>query len=120
VRVVREFRFEAAHQLPDHPGPCRRLHGHAYRFRVVAEAPVDRRTGLAIDFGDLKAVVTAEVLDLLDHTYLNEVLPIPSAEHIAHWIWGRLAPRLPLVEIELFETVSCSVVYRGEPLHGAG
>jgi 6-pyruvoyltetrahydropterin/6-carboxytetrahydropterin synthase len=113
--VVREFRFEAAHQLPGHPGKCRNLHGHRYRLRVVCRAPVDPQTGLAIDFGELKRIVHERVVDRLDHAYLNEILPIPSAENIAVWIWDRLAgTELPLHEVEVHETDACSVVYRGE------
>ena len=63
--VARDFEFEAAHQLPDHPGKCRRLHGHTYRLRVVCEAPVDAVTGLAVDFYEIKRVVEARVLSAL-------------------------------------------------------
>jgi len=118
--VARDFRFEAAHQLPDHPGKCRHLHGHSYRLRVVCRAPVDERTGLAIDFGELKRIVHAEVLDHLDHAFLNDRFPVPSAELVSIWIWDRLvAAGLTLYEIELRETEACSVIYRGEGL-GAG
>lgn len=117
--VVREFRFEAAHHLPEHPGKCRRPHGHGYVLRVACRAPVDARTGLALDFGEIKRVVRAEVVDVLDHRDLNEVLPlVPSAENIAIWAWDRLAAAgLPLAEIQVQETATCWVVYRGE---GAG
>jgi len=119
--VARTFRFEAAHRLPDHPGKCRNLHGHGYRLRVVCRAPVDARTGLAIDFADLKRRVHEAALDHLDHADLNEVLPTPSAEHLAVWIWERLvAAGLVLHEIELHETDACSVIYRGEGLGGDG
>lgn len=119
--IVREFRFEAAHQLPDHPGRCRNLHGHSYRLKVVCQAPVDGRSGLAIDFGELKRVVHEQVLDLLDHAYLNEILPVPSAEHIAMWAWARLRDAgLPLHEIQVHETEACSVIYRGEDDGAAG
>jgi len=35
--VTRSFTFEAAHQLPWHPGKCRDLHGHGYRLEVTPE-----------------------------------------------------------------------------------
>jgi 6-pyruvoyltetrahydropterin/6-carboxytetrahydropterin synthase len=115
VRVRRSFDFDSAHRLPHHPGKCRNLHGHAYRLVVTVDRPVDRATGLAVDFSDLKAVVEREVVDLLDHALVNDLVTNPTAEEMAVWIWNRLASPLPgLVEIELFETRSCSVVYRGE------
>jgi 6-pyruvoyltetrahydropterin/6-carboxytetrahydropterin synthase len=119
VRVAREFEFQAAHQLPEHPGRCRRLHGHSYRMQVVCRAPVDPRTGIAIDFGEIERVVGERVLGLLDHAYLNEILPTPSAENIAAWAWERLSDAgLPLDEIVLYETAGCFVAYRGRGADG--
>lgn len=113
--VATEFDFDAAHNLPNYAGKCERLHGHTYRLRVLCEAPVDPSTGLAIDFAELKRVVKGKVIDVLDHTYLNETIPIPSAENIAVWIWERIAHAgLPLVELWVFETPGCFVIYRGK------
>ncbi|HZN54870.1 MAG TPA: 6-carboxytetrahydropterin synthase QueD [Candidatus Polarisedimenticolaceae bacterium] len=115
MRVKRIFDFEAAHRLPEHPGKCRELHGHSYRLVVTVDRPVDPRTGLAIDFSDLKGIVRREAVDLLDHTYVNERIENPTAEAMAAWIWSRLREPLPgLVEVELWETRQCAVVYRGE------
>jgi 6-pyruvoyltetrahydropterin/6-carboxytetrahydropterin synthase len=115
VRVKRLFDFEAAHVLPNHPGKCRNLHGHSYRLGVTVEGHVDAATGLAIDFADLKAIVQREVVDVLDHRYVNDLIDNPSAENMTIWMWRRLRPALPgLVEIELWETRRCAVVYRGE------
>lgn len=112
--VCRDFDFEASHQLPLHPGRCRRLHGHSYRLRVACEAPIDVRTGIAIDFGDIKQVVRDRVVDALDHTHLNDLLPQPSAENVCVWAWERLAAvGLPVVELTLWESRSCCVIYRG-------
>ena len=115
MRVKRIFDFEAAHRLPEHPGKCRELHGHSYRLVVTVDRPVDPRTGLAIDFSDLKGIVRREAVDLLDHSYVNERIENPTAEAMAAWIWNRLREPLPgLVEVELWETRQCAVVYRGE------
>ena len=115
MRVRRAFSFEAAHRLPRHPGKCRDLHGHSFRLFVTVDRAVDPDSGLAMDFSELKRIVKAEVVDLLDHKFLNDVIENPTAEHVAVWIWDRLAgPVAGLHEIELFETRNCSVVYRGE------
>jgi len=114
VRVKRVFDFEAAHRLPNHPGKCRELHGHSYRLVVTVDRPVDPVSGMAIDFAELKSVVMAEAVDRLDHKYVNDIIDNPTAEVMAAWIWDRLAAELPgLVEIELWETRRCAVVYRG-------
>jgi 6-pyruvoyltetrahydropterin/6-carboxytetrahydropterin synthase len=115
MRVKRSFGFEAAHRLPQHPGKCRELHGHSYRLVVTVERPVDPTSGLAIDFSDLKQIVQREVVDRLDHRYVNDLIDNPTAEVMAAWIWRRLVEPLPgLHEVELWETASCAVVYRGE------
>lgn len=112
--VRRRFDFESAHELPNHPGKCRQLHGHSYRLVVSVDRPVEPNSGMAIDFSDLKQVVRAEVVDRLDHRYLNDLIENPTAEVLARWIWERLSVALDgLCEIELHETRNCSVVYRG-------
>jgi 6-pyruvoyltetrahydropterin/6-carboxytetrahydropterin synthase len=115
VRVRRRFDFEAAHHLPNHPGKCRELHGHSFRLLVTVDGPVDRQSGMVIDFADLKRVVREHVIDRLDHRCANDLIENPTAENLAVWIWTELAPLLPaLCEVELFETGNCSVVYRGD------
>lgn len=115
MRVRRKFEFEAAHELPRHPGKCRNLHGHSYVLFVTVDRPVDDESGMAIDFSELKRIVHDAVVDRLDHRYANDLIDNPTAERMAVWTWERLRPVLPgLVEIELFETSRCSVVYRGE------
>jgi 6-pyruvoyltetrahydropterin/6-carboxytetrahydropterin synthase len=113
--VRRVFDFESAHRLPNHPGKCRDLHGHSYRLVVSVDRSVDPASGMAIDFSDLKQVVREQVVDRLDHKYVNDFIDNPTAELMAVWIWNRLSETLPgLIEIELHETRNCSVVYRGE------
>jgi len=114
LKVSRDFLFDAAHNLPRYNGKCERLHGHTFRIRVTVEAPLDGWSGMSFDFHDLKKVVKQRVVDVLDHSYVNEVIPNPSAEHIAIWAWQRLAD-LPLEEITVWETPTCSVTYTGPP-----
>jgi len=115
MRLMCRFEFSASHQLTRHPGACRHLHGHNYTFEVVLQGPVDAETGMVMDFAELEAVVKSHALEQLDHTHLNDLLEIPSAEHIAQWIWRHLAPQLPgLVEVTLYELPTCAVTYRGE------
>lgn len=89
TRVTRNFSFEAAHQLDWHSGACKNLHGHSYRLEVTVAGTLDDN-GIVIDFADLSAIVQHAVLDDFDHTYLNDLLPNPTAELIAQDIWNRL------------------------------
>ncbi|MFH1680123.1 MAG: 6-carboxytetrahydropterin synthase [Candidatus Eisenbacteria bacterium] len=112
MRVSREFRFDAAHRLGRHGGPCEALHGHTWRLRVTVEAPV-AEDGIAYDFLRLEEEVRRHVLARLDHSYLNDILASPSAENVAVWVWEALA-HLPLAEIRVWETEDCVVTYDGE------
>ena len=113
--VRRRFRFEAAHHLPHHPGKCKKMHGHSYELVVAVDRAVDGASGMVIDFSDLKRIVREQVVGPLDHRLVNDVMPNPTAELMAHWIWRRLSGKLEgLVEVELHETRDCSVVYRGD------
>lgn len=65
------------------------------------------------DFDTVREIVHREILDVLDHTALNDVIENPTCEHIAAWIWHRLHPVLPgLDELVLWETASSCAVLR--------
>jgi 6-pyruvoyltetrahydropterin/6-carboxytetrahydropterin synthase len=118
VRIFREFRFEAAHRLPDAPPghKCRQLHGHSYRLVVHVEGVIERETGWVMDFADIKRVVDPVIAEL-DHQYLNEIegLGKPTAEVITVWLWRRIKPQLRgLCRLELWETASAGCIYEGE------
>jgi 6-pyruvoyltetrahydropterin/6-carboxytetrahydropterin synthase len=115
LRIRKQFTFEAAHALPHHPGKCARLHGHSYRLDVAVDGPLrpgGPAAGMVEDFDTIADVVAREVIATLDHASLNDVLPNPTSELIAAWIWQRLAPALPgLAEIVLWETATaCAIV----------
>ena len=68
-----------------------------------------------MDYGDIKAA-TDPIERQLDHYCLNEIkgLEEPTSEMIAHWIWNRLKPALPmLAEIIVYETCTSRCEYRG-------
>lgn len=118
VELVKDFRFEAAHYLPNLPDAhkCRRTHGHSFRGEIAVRGPVDPQIGWVIDFADLKRAVQP-VVDRLDHYLLNEVegLPNPTSELLAVWIWEKLAPQLPgLVRVTIEETCTSRCHYYGE------
>jgi 6-pyruvoyltetrahydropterin/6-carboxytetrahydropterin synthase len=118
VELIKEFRFEAAHRLPNVPEghKCQRLHGHSFKFEIALRGPVDPHTGWFIDFGVLDEVVKP-LVDRLDHYYLNEIegLENPTSEVLARWIFDRVKPHIPQLEaVILFETCDARCVYRGK------
>lgn len=118
VRLVHEFRFEAAHRLPRVPKghKCERLHGHSFKIEVAISGPVNEETGWFIDYGVLyKAWEPLHAV--LDHNYLNDVpgLENPTSEILARWIWDKLKPELPSVSrVTVFETCDARCEYEGE------
>lgn len=88
--------FAAAHQLRDIGGKCEELHGHNFTVEISAGGKDLNSEGLLLDFRVLKKW-TNELLEELDHKYLNE-LPFfkdlnPSSEIIARFMFERLSEK---------------------------
>ena len=118
--LIKKFKFDSAHNLVKYRGKCEKLHGHTYTLFVILEGEPDEE-GLIIDFSELKKIVKKEVLDILDHSYINNVIEQPTAENIAVWVWKKLEEKLKgtnrrLYEIQIWETDENGVIYRGEKL----
>ncbi len=97
-------------------------HGHNYTVEVTVGGEVDPATGMVMDLKELKRILEKEVLDLMDHRFLNKEVPafaatIPTTENIAIEIWKLVAPKLKvgkLHRIRLYETHDLFVDYFGE------
>lgn len=118
MEVFKEFRFEAAHRLPNVPDghKCARLHGHSFYAAVYVKGPVGAESGWVVDFWDIKAAFKP-VFEVLDHNYLNEIegLQNPTSENLARWIWDRLEASLQgLDKVVVRETCTSGCIYRGE------
>jgi 6-pyruvoyltetrahydropterin/6-carboxytetrahydropterin synthase len=118
IEIFREFRFEAAHRLPNVSAghPCARLHGHSYLVEIRVRGQVGPDTGWVMDFADVRDAFMP-LHAQLDHHCLNDVagLENPTSENLARWIWDRLAGVLPLSAVQVRETPTSGCVYRGEP-----
>ena len=105
--------FSAAHLLKDIGGKCEGLHGHNFIVDVSLAAPGLNKEGLLLDFRILKEW-TDEILNELDHKYLNE-LPYfndvnPSAENLARFLHDRVNEKAVRQHIE----VSCVTVWESD------
>jgi 6-pyruvoyltetrahydropterin/6-carboxytetrahydropterin synthase len=134
IYLTRRAEFSASHYYhnPDwSPEENRRVfgkcanphgHGHNYTVEVTVAGEVDPRTGMVLDLKDLKKILEKEVLELVDHKFLNKEVPvfadtIPTTENIAVEIWRWLAPKLTfgkLHRIRLYESPDLYVDYYGE------
>ncbi|MEZ7494656.1 6-carboxytetrahydropterin synthase [Leeuwenhoekiella aequorea] len=81
IRITKQFSFETGHALYGYDGKCRNVHGHSYKLSVtVIGTPISQsdnvKFGMVIDFGDLKKIVKAEIVDVFDHaTVFNKNTP---------------------------------------------
>jgi 6-pyruvoyltetrahydropterin/6-carboxytetrahydropterin synthase len=134
IYVTRRAEFSASHYYHNpelSPEENRRIfgkcnnphgHGHNYTLEVTVAGEVDSKTGMVLDMKDLKQLVEGEVLESMDHRFLNKEVPVfsstlPTTENIAVEIWRRLAQKLPngkLHRIRLYETPDLYVDYYGE------
>jgi 6-pyruvoyltetrahydropterin/6-carboxytetrahydropterin synthase len=134
--ITKEFSFEMAHALEEHDGACSRVHGHSYRLWItVGGTPLadsaSPKQGMVVDFGDLKQIVSREILARFDHAFVvrrtgaNSALVDAMAAHyegvvvvdwqptsenlVAHFV-DLLTPRLPqgvtLRAVRLSETAT--------------
>ena len=118
--VTIEKTFSAAHALLEIGGKCEALHGHNFTVEVAVEGETLNDEGLLLDFRTLKGW-TDEILDLLDHRFLNEI-PFfqginPSSENIARFIFGKMKARLEgtllsLARVTVRESVNAWATYR--------
>jgi 6-pyruvoyltetrahydropterin/6-carboxytetrahydropterin synthase len=97
-------------------------HGHNYTLEVTVKGQVDQRSGFVVDLKQLKDVMNREVIDAMDHRFLNKEVAefksaIPTTENLAVSIWQRLKPKLNLAElhrVRVYETPDLFVDYYGE------
>lgn len=110
--ICKEFTFDSAHKLTNDNGECANLHGHTYRLQVYVKGEVQEKTGYVQDLKEIKQVVKKNILDRLDHTYLNDTIDNPSVENVSVWIWNQLKSDLPLLyEVRLWETPTSFGIY---------
>ena len=81
-------------------------HGHNYVLEVTVKGEIDPRSGFVVDLKQLKETMHREVLDAMDHRFLNKEVPefltrIPTTENLAVAIWQRLAPKMKMTNAKL-------------------
>jgi 6-pyruvoyltetrahydropterin/6-carboxytetrahydropterin synthase len=97
-------------------------HGHNYTLEVTVKGNVDARTGFVVDLKELKEIMNHEVVDAMDHRYLNKEMPefaslIPTTENIAIVAWKRLESKLKVAKlhrVRVYETPDLWADYYGE------
>lgn len=118
ISIFKKMRIEIAHCLHGHE-KCGKIHGHSVDVVVGIRGPMSLYSGMVMDFKHLKKIVEEEV-GRFDHTYINKILPIPTAEYFALYLFHRIAPRVAsrwgspeLSLIRIYETENNYVEYDG-------
>ena len=134
VYLTRKAEFSASHYYhnpeftPEENqrifGKCNNPHGHGhnYTLEVTVKGQVDQRSGFVVDLKELKEIMNREVLDAVDHRFLNKEVAefrdrIPTTENLAIAIWNWLHPKLKVAQlhrVRLYETPELFVDYYGE------
>jgi 6-pyruvoyltetrahydropterin/6-carboxytetrahydropterin synthase len=117
VMIKREF--ASAHNLRNYKGSCETLHGHNWKVDITVETDRLDEIGLALDFNLLKEK-TDDIIDGLDHIYLNEHEAFkennPSSENIAKYIFDGLKSNLDdgvnVKKVTIWETDDAAASYR--------
>ena len=146
--IRRWVETDTGHRVPNHKSKCRHLHGHRYRWEAEIEGEVVTESGVSdegmlMDFGDISAILTREIHDVVDHAFivysedieaiqaLEKMGPdhrtvivdfIPTAENLARWAFERVEPlirssyhnKLRLVAIHVRETPKSWASWRCE------
>jgi 6-pyruvoyltetrahydropterin/6-carboxytetrahydropterin synthase len=112
--------FSAAHTLMI-GGKSETLHGHNFTVEVTLSSEKLDDEGLVVDFRVLKGW-TDEILEKLDHTFLNELSFFkdinPTSENIAQFIYEKISKKIiaqsyRLHKVAVWESESARAVYRG-------
>ena len=112
ISATKEVEISYAHKLPDHKGECKHLHGHNAKIEIEVgmEEKELPESGMVVDFADIKEILSEYITGVLDHRYMNDVLPgkylPPTAENIILWIKDELLRvyGFSLLRVRLYET----------------
>lgn len=131
VQITKVFEIHASHRLNNSQlseeenkelfGKCNNLpsHGHCYVLEVTVSGLIDEKSGMVINFADLKKIVNEKIIEPLDHHFINEVEPycnsVTTCENMLVYMWKILKPELRrLTKLKLYETSTSYGVYEGE------
>jgi 6-pyruvoyltetrahydropterin/6-carboxytetrahydropterin synthase len=139
VTITRKIEFSASHLYHNDafsPEENRRIfgmcnnphgHGHNYTLEVTIAGTPDPTTGMVLDLVELKELLEREVMQRMDHRFLNYEVSelkgmIPTCENIAGVIWKLLAPKVRqgnLHRVRLYENPDLFVDCTDSTMGGA-
>lgn len=113
ITITKIFKFCYGHKLEGYKGKCANAHGHSATLEVEISGPpmskypqIEIYSGMVYDFKDLSAIVEKEVLNDLDHSWMNDIVGSnPTAEIILTHIVTKLLDVFVsnLIRVRLYE-----------------
>jgi 6-pyruvoyl-tetrahydropterin synthase len=129
IKIAKTYHFYAGHRNKKAGEKCGRLHGHTYNVKCIFEFN-EMKDGVTMLFSDIDLLVEPIIkqydhyfllyekdplcdgFDLVNEPYIS--LPFEtSAENMAIWIYNEIKRQLPIIEIQLAETLSSTIIYNG-------
>ena len=133
LSIERRFEIDAGHRVLNHESVCAHPHGHRYAIVVSARAKDGLDSlGRVIDFGVIKDILGAWLLENWDHAFLTcaadevmitflesnafrrYILPEnPTADNLATHLLDEVCPRLfaqervEIMQVRVHETPNC-------------
>lgn len=95
--VEKTIEVAGAHRLClGYDSPCGRFHGHNWIIKVTCRSKKLNADGMVADFGH----IGSSIKNTLDHQNLNDLVPQPTAEHLAKFIAGIVGPTCVSVQVQ--------------------
>ena len=130
--ITKQFKFCAAHKYWNDAwdkdqnykvfGDDIKVHGHNYILDITITGPINQDSGFIFDIQELKDIVNKNVIDVLDHSQIQEDIPWfkgkqPSTENLVLFIWKKIVDHIKdpavLYKIKLRETPTIFTEYFG-------
>jgi 6-pyruvoyltetrahydropterin/6-carboxytetrahydropterin synthase len=107
--LIVKQKFACAHFLEHYQGKCEKMHGHTFELEVHFKADSLQKSGISIDFTEIKQFLH----DLVpDHKVLNEVYDFsPSAENLSRHFYHEIARRYPVCAVIVWESENAGARY---------
>jgi len=100
LKLHTEIKIDAAHHLPNYEGKCNQLHGHTWKVVVEIEGVKHPKTGMIVDFVEIKKIVNE-----FDHGCINDFIQNPTAENIVDYFLDKFSVfNFPKITIRVYES----------------
>lgn len=128
--IHQRFQFCYGHRLLHHAGKCKRLHGHSATAEIQLDYSELQKSGMAIDFFEVKSTLGTWIDAELDHRMLlaaedplcaeldrlgepyRKLDMHPTAENIARLIYDKAhALNLPVTAVTVWESDKSAATY---------